>query len=169
MKKEREILQESIRAHKSAIEKAERELAELDKPKLRHGEIRHWPSACKTFYGGNLCGMVDLSGGEVHVVWLCAARNNIKRACKSEEDILRTSKHVSYMMDDIAARNEELERFTHWTKAGGKGSMEIAAVGSYVRFEVTNGSGCKLKTFTVGEAQAIVDDAQKVINFARNK
>ena len=160
--KERDIAEKMIKDGEAMVAEAKSKLAELDKPKLRHGEIRHWPSACKTFYGGNLCGMVDLSGGEVHVVWLCAARNNMKRSCKSEEDILRTSKHVSCMMDDIAARNEELEEFqTDFTfKFTAKQSKR-----SNIWLQIHTGSSC----YTIDETQEICDKLQKVINFARNK
>ena len=39
---ERKILKESINDHQAAIDKAKKELANLDKPKLRHGEKMTW-------------------------------------------------------------------------------------------------------------------------------
>jgi len=38
----REILKQSIHDHQDAIDKAKKELAELDKPKLRHGDYGLW-------------------------------------------------------------------------------------------------------------------------------
>jgi len=47
MKDHKQILTDSIKAHEAAISKAKSEIAELDKPKLRHGDYGARNSDCE--------------------------------------------------------------------------------------------------------------------------
>lgn len=102
--KEKQILQDSIQAHQQAIDKAKSELAKIDKPKLRHGEIRYWPET------EQYC-TIDLSEkGLIWCIWLVG--DLLTAICQSA--ILNGSNHVGHIkdfFDNLKRNSEDLTEF----------------------------------------------------------
>lgn len=102
---EREILQESIGSHQNAIDKAQAELAELDKPdkpKLRHGD-----------YGYDKSGKFTLVCKEAEGV-LRAGREEGFLECMPIENL---DSHLpetilGNIFDDLKRNSEDLKKFT---------------------------------------------------------
>ena len=99
---EREILEQSIKEHKEAIGNAEKELAAINEPKLRHGELRIWTGG-----GHNGPFIVDLSDDECHCIW----QDGDLRNRKNEKHILDSSTVISHIFDDLKRNSEDLDEF----------------------------------------------------------
>ncbi len=98
---EKKILQDAIRDHKSAIDKAERELAKLDKestPALRHGDYGMYESGC---------------------FWVLLERDNILEVFGAAQGSGRLAEHIKSCLtsklgnifNDLARNAEGLKEF----------------------------------------------------------
>ena len=152
MKDHKQILTDSIKAHEAAIAKAKSEIAELDKPKLRHGD-----------YGldlmGRRCMTINIQGEGLRQV-----SPTVAWSCANDRDF-RPETILGNIFDDISSKSEKLEKFT---VTGGFTSGGIKAKFSRSCIDITLGRGQK-HVFTLREAQEIADNLQKVINYAREQ
>lgn len=84
-------------------------LADTKKPKLRHGDVRRWPCASKSFYGG-LWSIADLSdSGDIKQVWIGGKTN---QSIKAEGyPNISDSVEMFNIIDDLKALQENVTKF----------------------------------------------------------
>lgn len=116
---EREILKQQIKDHQSAIDKAQAKLAELDKPKLRHGD-----------YGfdviGNPCCVIDVYGEGLRCASDSVLTTVIQDHCPESEVFVPVDPRNIF--DDLKLMGEDLEEFELGHGEGGVGDD----LGSYI-------------------------------------
>ena len=94
----------------------EKQIAEESKPKLRHGEIRYWPLASKEHYNG-LWSIINLSNPEnMKQMWVSG--NGYSHSDTGHDTAIGDSVHVSYLVDDLKAMQEDV---TEFEGTGGEG------------------------------------------------
>ncbi|MCK5021250.1 MAG: hypothetical protein KAS32_29840, partial [Candidatus Peribacteraceae bacterium] len=96
-----DILNEQIADHQSAIDEAKAKLAELDKPKLRHGDYGYDESGRPTLVCKKLCG--EVHAGQSNGFLEHIEVNNL-HDCKPKTIL-------GNIFDDIARNQEDLWEF----------------------------------------------------------
>ena len=145
MNKEREILDKTIEDAQKVIDDAKAKRAELDKPKLRHGDV-------------------NIKNG-----LLATAHNTISNIrwtdCAGHTEPNSAHLHSNFnVFDDIAKKTEELEEFHDRYQA-----VSLGAKCDMYGVSVTHRKGYDFSWITTENAQEFCDNIQKVINCARNK
>lgn len=98
------IIDKHIRLIDALMADIEKEFAETQKPKLRHGDIRQW--GCSD----GCVGIVDLSEPAPHMLW----PGDDLRNSKTQDVILSRSKSIGNLkdiFDDLKAMQEDLMYF----------------------------------------------------------
>lgn len=117
--KEREILEQSIKEHQTAIDKAQKELKDLDKPvKLRHGDYGYAKKNGVSIIFVKICGEPRYYTGGVNGLW-----SNL--VAEKEFD----TPPLGNIFDDLERNSKDLWDFTKKTAAGGKLQVRITFVG----------------------------------------
>ncbi len=96
------------------------QLAEAEKPTLRHGDIRMW-SGCG--------GIVDKSEPAMHIIW---ADDDARSAILTEEDVLQNSKPVGTLGEyfrDLRAMSEDLTVFEMACLCNSEDTLQVAICG----------------------------------------
>jgi len=162
----KEILLQTIKESKEAIDKAERELAELERPKLRHGD-----------YGLH---DDDRNG------WLTLERNNQLELfgdntgsgmpVETIGDISESGKpyRLGNIFDDIKAKTEKLESFVAKSYDDTDNRLEFqprcdSNGKTIIRLIATEGEDVSVVDYTQDQAQEIADKLTRVVATARTR
>jgi hypothetical protein len=158
--KERDILEKSIEDHQKAIDDAKSKLAELDKPKLRHGDygvgVNKRDKAMDFVYDGSKVGN--------H--FYCLSKDGTEYEGIVSKSYFKSIDILGNLGDDIAERSKDQKSYTQEWSEG-----KVVYVEAY-------GTGIRWKTGTFGTwtyepnievLKSEIKNMQQVINYIENQ